>query len=71
MKQEGGRHIDILVTEEMLEDPEESGIHPLERAARIIEANSFWSGTPCYRRELRPGLEPRYQVNFIPKRSQV
>ena len=71
MEQEGGRCIDILVTEEMLEDPEEPGIHPLERAARIIEANCFWSGTPCYRSELRPGVEPRYQVNFVPNRGHV
>ena len=71
MGQEESRYIDTLVREEMLEDPKEPGIHPLERASRIIEANSFWSGTPCYRRELRPGLEPRYQVNFVPKRSGV
>ena len=30
------RYIDILVTEDMLEDPEEVGIPPLARAARAI-----------------------------------
>ena len=58
------RYIDILVTEDMLEDPEEEGIPPLARAARAIEITNFRSGVPCYRRELRPGVQPKYRVNF-------
>ena len=62
-------YIDIPVTKEMLEDPDEPGIHPLEAVVRKLEAHFFHEGMPCSRRELKPGVEPRYYVTFPPNRN--
>jgi hypothetical protein len=52
------RYIYTLITEEILEDPDEPGIPPLEAMARRIDADLFKTGKPLYRSELRPGVEP-------------
>ena len=60
-------YISIPVTPEILEDPDEPCPHPLEAMMRRLEAQWFKDGFPVSRRELRPGAEPGYIVNFIPK----
>ena len=63
------RYIYTRVAEEMLEDPNEPGIHPLEAMARRMERDMFDSGVPCYRSDLRPGVVPFFKANFIPRRG--
>jgi hypothetical protein len=65
------RYIYTLITEEMLEDPDVPGIPPLEAMGRRMERDFFNSGLPGYRSELRPGVEPIYKVNFIPRRGEM
>ena len=65
-----GEYIRTRVTEDMLQDPNEPGINPLDKAARQLEAKFFWSGKPVYRSRRRPGAQPTLQVNFIPRRKQ-
>jgi hypothetical protein len=60
-------YIRTLVTPDMLEDPDEPDIHPLEAMSRRLEADFVGSGLPTYRSEPRPGVEPKFTVNFIPK----
>ena len=61
-------YISTLVTLDMLEDPDEPGLYPLEAMSRRLEAYFVKSGLPTYRRELRPGVEPTYEVTFVPSR---
>ena len=58
------RYIDVLVTEDMLEDPEEACIHPLVGAVPAIQKNCFLNELPYYHWEFRSCIEPKYRANF-------
>jgi hypothetical protein len=64
-------YISTLVTPDMLEDPDEPGIHPMEAMSRRLDASLMEGGTPLYRQELRPGVKPTYRVTFIPKKGSA
>ena len=63
-------YIRTPITLDTLEDPDEPGIHPLEAASRRITADLVKSGVPVTKVEFENDAEPtRYQVTFVPKRS--
>ncbi len=59
----------IPVTADMLKDPDEPGINPLEAMSRRLEADMLKTGLPIFRSELRPGSKPTYKVSFVPRRK--
>ena len=67
--QDDDDYISTLVTPDMLEDPDEPGIHPWEAMSRQLEAELVESGLTKYRSELRPGVEPKYIVTFVPRKT--
>ena len=63
-------YIRTPITLDTLEDPDEPGIHPLEAASRRITGDLVKSGIPVTKVEFENDAEPtRYQVTFVPKRS--
>ncbi len=57
------------VTEEMLKDPDEPGIHPLEAAMRRLDAKFFEEGMPLYRSVGYTKDKPEYQATFVPRKK--
>ena len=59
------------VTKEMLKDPDEPGIHPLEAAMRRLDAKFFEEGMPLYRSVGYTKDKPEYHASFVPRKRQT
>ena len=57
------------VTKEMLKDPDEPGIPPLEVAMRQLDAEFFERGIPSYRSVGYTKDKSQYHASFIPRKK--
>ena len=55
------------VTKEMLKDPDEPGLHPLEVAMRQLDAKFFEQGMPLYRTVGYTRNKREYHASFVPR----
>ena len=63
--------IKVRLTKDMLKDPDEPGLHPLEKASRELNAEFLESGLPVYSIIGYSGTQPRYQASFMPRKKQT
>ena len=57
------------VTKDMLKDPDEPGLHPLEVAMRQLDAEFFEQGMPLYRTVGYTHDTTQYHASFVPRKK--
>ena len=58
------------VTKDMLKDPDEPGLHPLEVAMRELDAKFFEQGMPLYRTVGYTRNKREYHASFVPRKKR-
>ena len=57
------------VTKDMLKDPDEPGLHPLEVAMRQLDVKFFEQGMPLYRTVGYTRNKRQYHASFVPSKK--